>query len=125
MQVRHYALATFLLLAAPTVALAEVSDKASTIPQHWFLAIPIAAVLFLAPRIRWWLGVVLAIVPAFLILGSIDLTFDPDLGPALWREQGWPYFASLWGSDLLILAALILGLRSAWTHRRFCEENSE
>ena len=124
LQTRHYML-TVCLLAAPSVALAEVSDKAATIPQHWALAVPVAVVLFLAPRFRWWLGVVLAIVPAFLLLGSIDLTFDPHLGPALWREQGWPYFVSLWGSDLLVTLALFLGLRSGWARPRFCEENSE
>jgi hypothetical protein len=106
------------VVGTPTVAFAEVSDTVATIPQHWFLAIPIAAALFLAGSFRWWLGALLAIVPAFSLLGSIDMTVDQYIGPALWREQGWPYFASLWGSDLLMLSALLLGIRRGWARRQ-------
>jgi hypothetical protein len=118
MQARPYVLAVLGIVAAPAVSFAEVSDKAATIPQDWALAVPIAAILFLAAGLRWWLGVVLAVVPAFMLLGSIDMTFDQCIGPALWREQGWPYFASLWGSDLLMLAALLIGIRRGWARRQ-------
>jgi hypothetical protein len=94
----------------PASAVAEVSDKAATIPEHWFFAVPGSLILFLAGRYRWWLGALLAIVPAFLVIGSFEMTRDPDIGPALWREQGLTYFASLWASDLLLLIALCAGI---------------
>jgi hypothetical protein len=58
-------------MAGASVASAEVSDKAATIPQDWLLALPLAAVLFLAASFRWWLGAVLAVVPVFILLGSL------------------------------------------------------
>jgi len=103
-----------LIAAHASIASAEVSDKAATIPQHWLLAIPLAAVLFLVARFRWRLGALLAVVPALVLWASYDLTFDGHVGSALLHEQGWPYFASLWGSDLLLLAALVLGIHRGW-----------
>ncbi|MBK6528857.1 MAG: hypothetical protein IPF99_04545 [Deltaproteobacteria bacterium] len=35
------------------------------------------------------------------------LSTDRDLGTALLQEQGWPYFYSLWASDLLMMVALV------------------
>ena len=70
-------------IALPSTAFAEVSDKAPTIAYHWLFALPLAVALFMAGAFRWWLGVLLIIVPVFVILGSIDLTFDPHVGRAL------------------------------------------
>jgi hypothetical protein len=122
MQVLRCVAAFLIVIAGASVASAEVSDKAASIPQHWLLALPLAAILFLAASFRWWLGAVLAVVPVFILLGSIDMTFDKYIGPALWHEQGWPYFASLWGSDLLILGALASGVRRGWARRQVSRE---
>ncbi len=122
MQTLRSILVLLLIAIIPASALAEVSDKAPTIPRHWVIAIPIAAVLFAAGSHRWWLGALLAVVPIFILLGSIDMTFDQYVGPALWREQGWPYFASLWSSDLLMLGALLLGIRRGWARRQHSHE---
>lgn len=118
MQVLRCVAAFLVIIAGASVASAEVSDKAVTIPQHWLLALPLAAVLFLAASFRWWLGAVLAVVPVFILLGSLDMTFDEYIGPALWREQGWPYFASRWAPDLLMLGALAVGVRRGWARHQ-------
>jgi hypothetical protein len=122
MRVLRFAAALLVVLVSASVASAEVSDKAATISQHWLLAIPLAAILFVAASFRWWLGAVLAVVPVFILLGSIDMTFDEYIGPALWQERGWPYFASLWGSDLLMLGALAIGVRRGWARRQVSRE---
>ncbi len=109
--------ALFAVLAAPLSASAEVSDKAASIPMHWIVAAPLAAMLFLAASIRWWLFVPLLVVPAFFLFGTLDLTLDPHVGSALLQEQGWVYFLSLWASDALMLAALAAGAWRDWTRR--------
>lgn len=95
-------------------ALAEVSDKAATMSQHWYVAVPLTIALYFAGRFRWWLGAFLGILPTFLLIGAIEMALDPHVGRGLWREQGWLYFMSLWSSDMLMLAAMTLGIYQGW-----------
>lgn len=118
MRLRRAVPVLLMALAVPAAASAEVSDKVLAIPQHWFIALPIAALTFAAGSFRWWLGAPLAVVPILSFAGTIELSIDPEVGAALWREQGWPYFASLWFSDFLMLGALLVGLRRGWMRRR-------
>jgi hypothetical protein len=102
----------------PGAALAEVSDKAASIPEHWLVATPAAALLFFAASFRWWLALPLGIVPTVLVSGSLDMTLDHQFGGALWHEQGFPYFLSLWSSDVFVVAALVLGGYRGWRRHR-------
>lgn len=88
-----------------------MSDKVTSIPKHWTLALPLAATMFLAGRWRWWLVVPLALLLVVLIGGGWDLYREPHIGPALVKEQGWRYFVSLWASDLVMAVGLGVG---AW-----------
>jgi hypothetical protein len=105
------------LAAVPRPAFAEVSDKVSSIPEHWIRAIPVAAVLLVLARWRWWLALPLAPPLVMLIWAGLALPSEPYIGPALLQEQGWPYFLSLWGSDLVMAAGLILGAWLGWQRR--------
>ncbi len=105
------------VLALPLSASGEVSDKAASIPMHWIVAAPLAAILFLAASVRWWLSVPLLLVPAFFVFATLDLTLDPHVGSALLHEQGWVYFLSMWASDALMLVALGAGAWRDWSRR--------
>lgn len=105
------------LAAVPSPAFAEVSDKVSSIPEHWILALPVAAIMLVASRWRWWLALPLALPLVVLIWAGLELPSEPYIGPALLQEQGWLYFASLWGSDLVMAAGFGVGAWLGWRRR--------
>jgi hypothetical protein len=105
------------LAGAPGSAFAEVSDKGTSIPEHWILALPVAVIVLVAARWRWWLAIPLALPLVMLIWAGVDLHTEPDIGPALLREQGWAYFFSLWGSDLVMAGGLAFGTWLGWRRR--------
>jgi hypothetical protein len=107
----------FALASIPRVAFAEVSDKVSSVPEHWIRAVPIAAVLLLAARWRWWLALPLALPLGAMIWAGVELPREPYIGPALLQEQGWTYFASLWCSDVVMAAGLAVGASLGWRRR--------
>jgi hypothetical protein len=109
---------TLALVVRPATAIAEVSDKAASIPDHWIVAVPVAILVFLIARFRWWLAIPIAVVPAIFLSGSFDMTADPHIGGGLWQEQGLPYFLSLWSSDLFVVVALGAGAFRGWRRRR-------
>jgi len=112
------AFAAFVVALTPRTAFAEVSDKFPTTSEHWIVALPVAACVLLATRWRWWLALPLALPLAAIVSTHAALsTTDRDLGDALLREQGWPYFLSLWGSDLHMVAALVCGGVLGWRRR--------
>lgn len=107
----------FVLAAVPSPAFAEASDKVSSISEHWIVALPVAAIMLLAARWRWWLALPLALPLLVLIWGGLALPSEPYIGPALLQEQGWPYFGSLWASDLVMAAGLGVGSWLGWRKR--------
>lgn len=111
------AAAGFALVSAPGPAFAEVSDKATSIEEHWILALPMAAALLLMPRWRWWTALPLAFLLAALIHATMELPNEPNFGAGLLEEQGWPYFASLWSSDSMMVVALAIGGFLGWRRR--------
>lgn len=107
----------FVVAAVPSPGFAEVSDKVSSIPEHWMVALPVAAIMLLAARWRWWLALPLALPLLALICAGLALPTEPYIGPALLQEQGWPYFGSLWGSDVVMAAGLGVGAWLGWRRR--------
>ena len=102
---------------APSVARAEVSDKIPSIPSLWLGPLAYGGLALLLTRFRWWLC--FALIPLTLILAGAsfsELIRDPDIGPAILREQGVPYVASVYGSVALLIAmqavAVWVGLRA-------------
>jgi hypothetical protein len=110
-------LGAVVLATLPRPALAEVSDKVSSIPEHWIVALPVAAVLLLATCWRWWLALPLALPVVALIWSGVELRSEPYIGPALMQEQGWGYFISLWSSDFIMAAGLAAGAFLGWRRR--------
>jgi hypothetical protein len=102
-----------LLALLPSVALAEVSDKAPSL-TYFAVSTPLIAVAaFVAIRWRVGAGVVATLLAAFLASGNYELLTDPQIGPHLVKEQGQQYLWAAYGSALLIY--VVLG--AAWLTR--------
>lgn len=110
------AIASALLLIAPGLANAEVSDKIATMPELWVTAVLAGFLLFALSRT--WVRVGLILLPATALLGytALEPVLDPYIRPAISAEQGEVYFAVAYTAVGLMVAAHILGL---WLgHRR-------
>ena len=107
----------FLAFALPQSALAEVSDKAASISDHWTTSLPIAAVALLLGGWRWWLAIPVAGLLVVNTWRDVTMAMDPYVGAALWQEQGLNYFISLWASDLVLAASLVAGFYWGWLKR--------
>ena len=109
-------IAVFALASIPRPASAEVSDKVSSIPEHWMFAGVLATLVFLAVRWRWWLAIPLILPLAFVISAEWESPGDL-IGAAILEEQGWPYFVSLWCSYLFMASGLAIGTFFGWRRR--------
>ena len=109
------AIAAMLLLIAPGLAKAEVSDKIATIPELWVTAALAGSLLLLVSRAWVRAGVLLLPVTALLAYAALEPVLDPYVGPAILAEQGRTYFAVAYAAAALVVALHILGL---WLGRR-------
>jgi hypothetical protein len=91
----------------------EVLDKSPTPLQHWAWGIAIGACGFITCK-RWPRAavLVLAILLAYT-WGAIGLYTDEFVGPAVWREGGYPYLFHVAGSTLIALILPALGFYMA------------
>ena len=98
-----------LLLLLPVSAIAEVSDKMATQPGLWFSGL-IAGIL-VAAAVRWtkWLNLIGVPLVVLFFYFAYDTLAQPNIGPAIIREQGVPYIIALYGSAVLVLLGLIAG----------------
>jgi hypothetical protein len=89
----------------------EVIDKAATPGQLWVASAFASVIAFVT--CRRWPRALYFFIPAglFYTWGVVALYRDPDVGPAVWREGGWPYAAHMVLSTLLVLVAPIIGYR--------------
>ncbi len=99
----------------PPPALAEVSDKIETIPEHWAMGLLLGLLGFVAWRWRKWAGIVFLLVSLPFATVGIAIIADSHVGPAALSEQGWPYAAAAIGRLVLAWAGLAAG---ALLHRR-------
>jgi len=115
MNARALSLLLFALL--PMSALAEVSDKAASIPQLWLTGLIAGAIAFLIGRYRVTLGAILLPVSALIVLAGLEPVRDPFVGPAVIAEQGGGYLVAAYGSAFMLLGLHLAGLWLGW-HRR-------
>lgn len=80
------------LLTFPCIAYAEVSDTVPSSLHIWMIGLGAALLCALAGRLRRWLVPVAGIAPAFWFLSLFMEIHSPDVGPALYVEQGSRYY---------------------------------
>jgi hypothetical protein len=114
----------FVLASIPRAAIAEVSDKCLSIQDHWVIALPMAVILLLVARWRWWMTFPLGLLTAILVFAEMELPNDSYFGSALLQEQGWAYFVSMWASEMHLVAALVGGGYLGWQRRSRMETSS-
>ena len=96
-------------LFLPLEAFAEVSDKMPSITEIILKGIVIAVVVFMAGRLKWWLGLIALPVAVLFLIGTISLWHEVGMREALLKEQGWLYFAALAFQVFIISLASIVG----------------
>jgi hypothetical protein len=97
----------FLLLAAPELAIAEVSDKAPHELELVAVAVVCAAVSFVAARRKWWLAVIGALLSVVAVTIASDFL---EIRAALWNERGLIYFVALGAFVAAAPASTVLGI---------------
>jgi hypothetical protein len=111
------------LLAAP--AFADVSDKILSVPGMWLQAVLIGGAAILAGWFRWWLGLPFMILPIVIALSTVGLGHDPEMGPAIIKEQGLTYFQNFYASALLAALLVGVGMWIGWRRRRRLPEDDD
>jgi hypothetical protein len=104
--------ALIIMLLSPNVAWAEVMDKEFSLAT--VLACGLAGVLGCYAAARWFpwaLAVVFPAVAIFFLAHLSELT-SPDVGPAMVEEAALVYVTVSWLLPLIVVAALIFGLRT-------------
>ena len=107
---------SLVLLAVPTAAIAEVSDKEPTLLWLWGLGATAAIICCIGACFCRWLIPVLAAYPFLWFVSFFIEIHAPDIGHALYLEQGILYYVQAYLSFILFLSGIILGL--ALNHRR-------
>ncbi|WHI53005.1 hypothetical protein P3339_09655 [Microbulbifer sp. MLAF003] len=108
-----------LLSLFPLPALAEVSDKMTSIPVMWIQGAVGAIVLLLVIRRFIWASAFGALVVAFFTYASFATFDDPHIGPAIIKEQATPYIVAAYGSAVLMGVGLCCGI---YLNRRRCRQ---
>jgi hypothetical protein len=100
-------IAVFVL--APITTYAEVSDKEPSIFCVWVVGVIASAACFLGSYCRRWLAPVLAIVPAIWFASLIVEIHSSDVGPAMYREQGFAYYVHTYLAFAFAMSGSVLG----------------
>jgi putative exporter of polyketide antibiotics len=87
MRARSPAIAMWLWASAPRLLFAEVSDKCTSVEEHWFFAVPLSIVSFLVAR-RWWWVFPMAVLFAALVSGTMELPYEEPFGAGLLQSRG-------------------------------------
>lgn len=99
----------FFILSCPLVAYAEVSDKMATQPELWAQGAVVGCILGVAIRWSKWVNIVGFPIVALFFYLAYDTLAQPDIGPAIIKEQGSSYIVALYGSATLALIGLAIG----------------
>jgi hypothetical protein len=108
-------------LLASDWALAEVSDKVTSVSEIWSVGIIAAMVCFLGAYLRPWSLVLLVPYPVYWFASLLIESHLSDIADALYQEQGATYYAQAYASLALWLVGLAVGWmagRKARLHRR-------
>jgi hypothetical protein len=104
------------MVAFPPLARAEVMDKVIGPVEMWAWTACLMLVTILLARWRSWTPVLVWPVCGLLAFGTLDMLYEPDLGPAILREAGRAYFVQAHLVALINalgpIAVLLLSLRS-------------
>lgn len=103
-------LSSGLLLTLPCIAYAEVSDKVPSSLDIWLFGLGAALLCVLAGRLRRWFVPFVCIVPVLWFLSLLIEIHSPDVGPALYAEQGKGYYLHAY----LALTAMTAGAAWGW-----------
>ncbi len=99
----------FLLSLVPLNVYAEVSDKSPTQSGLWITGLITCAVVTLLLRWSKWLNILAAPLVLLFFYFAYDTLAQPDIGPAIIKEQGTLYITALYGSAVLVLVGVIVG----------------
>jgi hypothetical protein len=102
---RVFTLTVLLVMVVSRVAHAEVMDKEPTLLQTWAFSLIGGGLALGAARFRWWLGVIIGLLPAAYFIDLWQEVRDPFVGPAIRHEAGASY---VWFSA--IAAVVWIGL---------------
>lgn len=108
-------------LLASDLALAEVSDKVTSVSEIWSVGVGAAMVCFLGAYLRPWSLLLLVPYPAYWFAGLLVESHFSDIAAALYQEQGAIYYAQAYASLALWLIGLAVGWvvgKKAKTHQR-------
>lgn len=103
-------------LAAP--AFAEAADNVLSIPGMWIQAVLIGGLAILAGRFRWWLGLPFMVLPLVIALATFGRRLDPEVAPAIIREQGLVYFQNSYASAVMAALMVGVGIWMGWGRRK-------
>ena len=105
------ALAIILAAVFPAPAWAEVMDKEFALPIVAAVGLVGAVAAFAAGRWMPWALTVVAPATAVFFFMHLSELLDPHVGPAVLREAGRLYVGISCAFPLLVIVALIAGLR--------------
>jgi CBS-domain-containing membrane protein len=99
----------FLILLFPISAAAEVSDKMATQQGLWLSGLLTGLVV--AVCIRWskWTNLIAIPLAVMFLYFAYDTLAQPNIGPAIIKEQGTPYIVALYGSAILVVIGVLIG----------------
>jgi nicotinamide riboside transporter PnuC len=90
--------------------LLEVMDKMPSAERLLVVGVVVGTLGFMLVR-RWrWAVVALVPIVGTVAWARIAIYTDPHVGPAVWRESGWPYALAVALSGALAIALPVLGL---------------
>ena len=81
----------------------------ATQPGLWLSGL--LAGLVVALGIRWskWLNIIGLPLAALFFYFAYDTLAQPDIGPAIIKEQGKPYIMALYGAAVLVFIGVVTG----------------
>ena len=105
------AITAFLALIYPLIGWAEVMDKEFSFPT--VLAWGALGVIGTFAAARWFPWALAAVLPpvAVFFFAHLSELLDPYVGPAILKEAGLAYVTVSWFFPVLIILALVTGLR--------------
>ena len=98
-----------MMLLLPCGAFAEVSDKMATQSELWVTGIIFGIVLALLLLWSKWMNIIALPIAFLFFYFAYDTLAQPDIGPAIIKEQGKPYIFALYGSASFVLLGVCIG----------------
>jgi hypothetical protein len=90
--------------------LLEVMDKMPSPERLLVVGVAVGALGFMLVRSWRWTVLALAPIVGLVAWARVAIYTDPYVGPAVWRESGWPYALAVALSGVLAIALPLLGL---------------